>query len=100
MHVDTSRYVRGALIAARPLPAATTPALTRWRRVWFPGLAMGWISLLLLFVVILLAVRFLDWAVVNAHWTGTSSDACPDSRGACWAFVTARWKPWLVGDYP
>lgn len=100
MHVDTSRYVRGALIAARPLPAATTTALMRWRRIWFPGPAMGLISLLLLLGVILMAWRFLDWAVVNAHWTGTSSDACPDSRGACWAFVTARWKPWLVGDYP
>ena len=31
---------------------------------------------------------------------GTSSAACPGDIGACWAFVVARWKPWLVGNYP
>lgn len=100
MAAETSRFLREALVDPRPAPVATTPALTRWRRAWFPGPAMGLLSLLLLVAFVLAGWRFLDWAVVHAQWTGTSSDACPDSRGACWAFVTARWKPWLVGDYP
>lgn len=100
MVAETSRFLREALVDPRPAPVATTPALTRWRRAWFPGPAMGLLSLLLLVAFVLAGWRFLDWAVVHAQWTGTSSDACPDSRGACWAFVTARWKPWLVGDYP
>jgi len=37
---------------------------------------------------------------VHAQWRGTSSEACPDEHGACWAFVIARWRPWLVGGYP
>jgi len=100
MAAEMSRFVREALVDPRPVPMATTPALTRWRRAWFPSPAMGLISLLLLVAFILAGWRFLEWAVVHARWTGTSSEACPDSRGACWAFVTARWKPWLVGDYP
>jgi len=47
-----------------------------------------------------LGVRFIDWAIVHAHWYGQSSAACQGDDGACWAFVTARWKPLLVGDYP
>jgi general L-amino acid transport system permease protein len=39
------------------------------------------------------------WAIVDAHWHGSSSEACP-GEGACWAFVIARWKPLLVGNYP
>jgi general L-amino acid transport system permease protein len=100
MAAEMSRFLREVPVAARPVPATAIPALTRWRRAWFPSPAMGLISLLLLVAFVLAGWRFLEWAVVHAHWTGTSSDACPDSRGACWAFVTARWKPWLVGDYP
>ena len=44
--------------------------------------------------------RFFQWAIVYAHWSGSNSDACPSDGGACWAFIVARWKPWLVGDYP
>ena len=95
-----TRFMRASLIAAREAPPSAVPALTRWRRIWFPTAASGLLSLALLALCLLVAWRLLDWAVVHAQWTGTSSEACPDLRGACWAFVGARWKPWLVGDYP
>jgi general L-amino acid transport system permease protein len=88
-----------AMIAARAAPAA--PALwPRIRRVWFPGMAMSALSLLLLVVLGWLAWRFAQWAFVDAHWRGSSSNACPADGGACWAFLAARWRPWLVGSYP
>jgi general L-amino acid transport system permease protein len=95
-----TRFVRPALIDPQPVPVLAVPALARWRQAWFPTPAMGLLSLLLLAVFVLAGWRFLQWAVVNAHWTGSNSEACPGASGACWAFVTARWKPWLVGDYP
>ena len=100
MAAEMNRFVREALVAPRAAPPAAIPALTRWQRTWFPGPVMGAISLLLLAVFVLAGWRFFDWAIVHAHWTGPSSESCPDSRGACWAFVSSRWKPWLVGDYP
>ena len=61
---------------------------------------MGALSLALLVLFAVAGWRFVHWAVVGAHWLGDSSEACPGETGACWAFVVARWKPWLVGNYP
>lgn len=87
-------------IDPRPAPATRLPALLRWRRLWFPTPAMGLLSLLLLVAFAMAGWHFFGWALVHAHWLGDSSEACPGDQGACWAFVIARWKPWLVGDYP
>lgn len=95
-----SRFVRQTLIAPQPVPVIAAPALVRWREAWFPTPAMGLASLLLLALFAVAGWRFFQWAVVHAHWSGSNSDACPGASGACWAFIAARWKPWLVGDYP
>jgi general L-amino acid transport system permease protein len=97
---DVTRFVREAVIAPRARPAAAEPAFARWRRIWFPSATAGLLSVLLLALFVAGGWRFLDWALVHAQWAGSSSEACHDNRGACWAFVIARWKPWLVGDYP
>ena len=100
MVADMPRFVRQTLIAPRVVPVLTTAALIRWRRAWFPTPAMGLLSLLLLLAFVVSGWRFFQWAIVHAHWLGANSDACPGDAGACWAFIVARWKPWLVGDYP
>jgi len=93
----TTHFVRQAVIGARVAPA-TAPI--DWRRALFPTPAMAVLSLLLLALFVALGWRFLQWGVVHAHWLGSSSEACPGDEGACWAFVVARWKPLLVGNYP
>lgn len=95
-----SSYVRQTLIEPRAVPVVATPAFIRWRQAWFPTPAMSLLSLLLLAVFIAFGWRFFQWAIVHAQWRGTSSEACTGDAGACWAFIIARWKPWLVGDYP
>jgi general L-amino acid transport system permease protein len=95
-----TRYVRQALIEPRRVPATATSALRRWHETWFPTPAMGALSFLLLALLVVFGWRFLQWALVNAQWRGSSSEACPSDAGACWAFIIARWKPWLVGAYP
>lgn len=87
-------------IEPRRAPVAAVPLRTRWQRLWFPTPAMGVLSTVLLVALAWLGWRFLQWALVNANWTGSSSQACPADSGACWAFLTARWRPWLVGAYP
>ena len=93
----STHFVRQALIDPRGAPVA---APIHWRRALFPTPAIGVLSLLLLALFALFGWRFFEWAVVHAHWLGDSSEACPGEAGACWAFVNARWKPWLVGNYP
>jgi general L-amino acid transport system permease protein len=96
----TTRFVRRSLIEPRSVPAAAIAASTRWRRAFFPTPSMGVLSLLLLALFAVFGWRFFQWAIVHAHWRGNASDACQGDAGACWAFVIARWKPWLVGNYP
>lgn len=96
----TARFVRDAPIDARSAPVAAIAWPLRWHRAWFATPAMSALSLLLLALFAFACVRFFDWAIVRAHWVGQSSAACPGHEGACWAFVIARWKPWLVGNYP
>lgn len=96
---DATHYVRQTPIDARGAPAPAGMSL-RWRRAFFPSPAIGAVTLSLLVLFTLFGWRALQWALLNAHWAGASSEACPGDAGACWAFVTARWKPWLVGNYP
>ena len=96
----TTLFVRRTLIDPRTAPVTAIGARERWQRALFPTPAMGVVSLLLLVLFIVFGWRFFTWAILNAHWLGSSSEACPGDAGACWAFVIARWKPWLVGNYP
>ncbi|MNR22443.1 hypothetical protein D3C85_1393920 [compost metagenome] len=45
------------------------------------------LSLLLGLAVVYLLWRGLQWAVIDAVWTGTA-EACKDAAGACWAVVS------------
>ena len=96
----TSHFVRQALIEARTPPFRRMAIGALVRKTLFPTPAMGVLSVLLLALMIAFGWRFIEWGLVHAHWRGTSSEACPGDAGACWAFVIARWKPWLVGNYP
>jgi general L-amino acid transport system permease protein len=98
MHM--THFVRQHLLAPRNAPVVAVPALVRCRRALFPTAATSTLSVVVLAALIVFGWRFAEWAIVHAHWTGTSSEACTGDTGACWAFVIARWKPWLVGDYP
>jgi general L-amino acid transport system permease protein len=93
----TTRFVRQTPIGPRAVPVASDTMLGRCRRLLFPTPAIGVLSPAILVLLVLAGWRFFEWAVIDAHWRGTSSEACP-GRGACWAFVLARWKPWLVGN--
>ena len=96
----TTLFVRESPVAPRVAPATVPTFTERLRRWLLPTPAIGVVSMLLLAVLLLFGAHCLDWALVQAHWRGSSSTACPDDGGACWAFVIARWKPWLVGNYP
>ena len=96
----TAHHVSPALIVARTCTrcADVCRSTLAARVVPDPGDGRAVAGLLVLFAVS--GWNLFEWAVVNAHWRGTSSAACPGDIGACWAFVVARWKPWLVGNYP
>ncbi|MGB6103142.1 MAG: amino acid ABC transporter permease [Pusillimonas sp.] len=44
--------------------------------------------------------RLIDWGVLSAVWPGGSADACRQASGACWAFLTEKFRLILFGIYP
>jgi general L-amino acid transport system permease protein len=95
----TTLFVRDSPLVPR-LPPRAASRRARLRRMLFPTPMTAALSLLVVVALAAFVARLLDWAIVEAHWRGTSSASCPGDAGACWAFVIARWKPWLVGNYP
>ena len=81
-----------------------------------PNLAgmMGWISdnlvptwwhgLLSVFGFVFLAWVgwvIVEWAIIDAAWTGTDREAClASAKGACWAFVWGKFGQFMYGFYP
>jgi len=77
----------------------------QWARA---NLFSSWAStagtLVLAYVLIKFAIAFISWALFNAVWTVESNNTqvCRDLRGigACWAFVTEKYRFILFGTYP
>ena len=63
---------------------------------WFNTL----ITICLLYLLYAFSTSFINWAFINAVWFGDTAKACPNSNGACWAFVTDRWRLFVYGLYP
>jgi general L-amino acid transport system permease protein len=79
---------------AIPLNKAKPPALSL-RQLWRPALsAVG------LLLIVLLIWPFLQWAVIDAYWSGSGGSACPDKSGACWPFIAERFDQLMYGAYP
>jgi general L-amino acid transport system permease protein len=51
-------------------------------------------------IVVMLMWPVLEWAVIDAYWTGSGGDACPDTSGACWPFIAERFDQLMYGAYP
>ena len=45
-------------------------------------------------------LELLQWAFIDATWSGTSGQDCADHGGACWIFLAARAQTLMFGAYP
>lgn len=53
-----------------------------------------------LFLIYWIVVPFVQWAVIDAAWTGTTREAClPYENGACWPFIVQRLDQFIYGFY-
>ena len=42
---------------------------------------------------------FVEWALINANWTGTDRSVCEaNTAGACWTFINVRFEQ-ILFDY-
>jgi general L-amino acid transport system permease protein len=103
-------WVRTERALAQPAPAGERGAVA-WVRTNLIG-STGDAILTILGIVVVLWVlpQVINWAFINAQWTGPNRSVCatiaqggvqPDGwSGACWAFVNAKLGQFMFGTYP
>lgn len=66
----------------------------------------SWLSTAITLAMLYLAIRtlpaFADWALLSAVWSAEDSSACRavHGKGACWAFISEKYRFILFGTYP
>lgn len=81
-------------------PPALSVGVVGWLRAnlfssWFNTL----LTLFAAYLVWLIIPPLIQWALIDADWTGTTRADCT-SGGACWVFVQQRFGQFMYGFYP
>jgi general L-amino acid transport system permease protein len=103
--IAASAFVRQELVPQRAAPIKTTgfTGFLRTRLFNSPtNILITIVSLLLLWFVVVPAIRFL---LVDAVWSGGDRNACLAENagrpvGACWPFIQAKLSQFIYGFYP
>ena len=87
-------------------PVLPPPLLTQGPVAWLrQNLFSSWLNSILtiigLYLVAKLLIGVIDWAVINAVWTGADGAACTKAgSGACWPFITNQLGLFMYGRFP
>ena len=103
-------FVRTEEIAALPAPSNTKGAAHWIRSNLFASPVDSILSLCAMALLVWIVPPVVEWLFTNAQWTGTDRTFCTTAAqggihpegwsGACWAFVGAKFKQFMVGRYP
>lgn len=82
-------------------PPILASGVAGWSREnLFSSWANTVITLVLAWVILEFTLFIVNWGFVDAVWFGDSAKACANPNGACWAFVTDRWRLFIYGLFP
>jgi general L-amino acid transport system permease protein len=98
-HEITQRADRAGAAQELP-PPATTVGVFGW--LWmnlFSSPLNAVLTLGALFILYVTVPPFIQWAFIDADWTGETRDAC-SREGACWVYVIFWFKQLMYGRYP
>ncbi|PLP58591.1 amino acid ABC transporter permease [Mesorhizobium loti] len=103
-------WVRTEMAQAMPAPAGERGLVAWVRKNLFASVGDTILTLLGLLLVAMILPSIINWAFVQAQWTGPDRTVCatvaqggiqPDGwSGACWAFVNAKFGQFMFGRYP
>ncbi len=86
---------------ARPAPRQQTGMWGWLRANLFSTPLNTLLSFTALYIIYLLFGTVLDWAIINASFSGDDRQACLKAeQGACWPFVSAKFDQFIYGRYP
>jgi general L-amino acid transport system permease protein len=88
-----------------PPPAATTGAIGWMRANLFSSPLNVLLTVVSAAVIFYVVPPLLQWAFLDATWTGVTREPCNDASGtdlpgACWPIANARFLQYMYGFYP
>jgi general L-amino acid transport system permease protein len=100
-----SAYVRRELIAPLAPPLAATGVLGWVRPRLFSSVANSLLTVFSAILLVALAWPTIRFLIIDAVWDGASRvDCLPETVGrpvgACWPFITAKFRQFMYGFYP
>ena len=93
-------FVLPEIMAPRVPPKVTGSLVKRFSRQAFSSVPNGLVTVIFIALIAYGFYEFIRWGIISATWSGGTAAACKNPDGACWAYVIARWKPILAGQYP
>jgi general L-amino acid transport system permease protein len=103
-------FVRAEMVANQAPPPGERGFIGWIRKSLFSSIGDTILTVIGLLIIAYLLPPFINWAFIDAQWTGTDRTFCatvaqggiqPDGwSGACWAFVGAKFQQFLFGRYP
>lgn len=101
MSTSDYAYVRAEPAETLPPPSTSTGVLGWMHRNLFASWGDALLTLLALYIIWLIVPPIINFAFIDAVWTGTNREACLGPEvGACWAFVKSRLGYFIYGLYP
>ncbi len=82
-----------------PPPITQVGAIGWMRQNLFSSPLNIGLTILASYLLYIIVVPLLQWAIIDANWTGTSNADCT-KEGACWVFIQARFGQFMYGFYP
>lgn len=97
-------YVRDAFTPPSPPPGLSVGPAAWVRQNLFATPLNSAITILTALFLAWAIPPLLDWLFFNAVWSGANREAClpvdGEARGACWAFIKAKFGQFIYGRYP
>ena len=88
------------LSRAEPPPASTIGAFGWLHRNLFSSPFNIALTVLASYLLYLTIPPLLQWALLDATWSGDSREACQANGGACWVFIRVNFEQFMYGFYP
>jgi len=93
-------YVRTEMAQEAPPPASEVGVFGWVRKNLFSSWINTVLTLIGIYLIWIIVPPIIEFAFVNAVWTGENREACVGVHGACWAYVDAYLPQFIYGRYP
>ncbi|MEF2546693.1 amino acid ABC transporter permease [Aurantimonas sp. E1-2-R+4] len=100
MEEQVARFVATEQKQPLPPPPSERGIIGTTRRNLFATPLDSVLSILAGLIIVWGVWNIVNWAWIDATFTGSDREACLGEGGACWAFVGAKFSQFMYGVYP